>query len=956
MKTIYSLLLMLCCIFGMFTHRVSAITIVSQGKSTFTIVLPDKAPASVKDAALELQQDIAESTSVTLPIKKDSEVIVGNFISLGSTKQAASVGITIDGIDDGGFRIRTQQNNIYILGPDTVALIHSSKRLDYSEYQEQPDIPGPQLTQDGGFSNGTANGVYTFLEDYLGVRWLMPGDLGRDVPVKSTFAVPDIDRTQAPLFIYRLLALVSPYRQVTPAVEQWGIRQKLGFSFRLNHDHNWVQTVPQKLYKDHPDWFAMIDGKRIPPATTWPASSYYKVETTNSGLIQYFADKAVAALKADPHLNSFSLSPSDGRGWSESPESKAFYDPPPPGSKFPSVTPLILKWYKDVSDIVAKEDPSAKLAGYLYVDFSTPPQKGSMKLPENFVPVIVGRGFGYRFYRKEVREEGANLMQEWAKVAPSTWFYYGMPLWLRNSSGMLTTASPDNLNFLFSLLRKNHIKGAYLYGTPTWSQTAMANYVEAKMLWDPTLDAHDLQRDWLTHAYGAEAGKVMGELYKKMDNGAFADYFRQDPSQHYNVREKMFKEYYAPQYPEIEKYFLQAKSQPMTALQKQRLQLIEDNLIVLQWRLRNAGYLPADFKSSLRRTDKQVVDLLLAKHKDFDYFPGTVYKSGVGKTKVQLAQSPNAPATVSPPPKSNMILLYSSQEGNIQFTFSDVHPGSSFVSYLINDAATGREVQSGLLYSGETISMKAAPNAAYYLSIRSNGIISPKFEWSLSIKDATLANADFRDGVVYLYAPTAAVNVYVPPKLSLTVHQLDSGVTLGTQAKQQLAKKVLWEKYPDAKIVQQLNDNWRFNTDPQKTGVSQNFMHPDYNAQSWKTLSAMDTWQNQGFPNYHGTAWYRKTFEAPNLGAADPQGVEKQILSLGFGAIDGDAVIYLNGEKVGEHLLLKGGTGWDQPFKVNVTNILKPGQNTIAVQVTKDRYASGIYRGVSLLLEESATD
>src|SRR5690606_11024692 len=122
-----------------------------------------------------------------------------------STKQATAADVTIQGIAEEGFRILTRNGNLYILGLDTAARIGPPNdswgwRSDNAEYQLQPDIPGPQLTKDGGFSNGTANGVYTFLEDYLGVRLLMPGEFGRDVPHKSTFEVPDIDRVEAPAF------------------------------------------------------------------------------------------------------------------------------------------------------------------------------------------------------------------------------------------------------------------------------------------------------------------------------------------------------------------------------------------------------------------------------------------------------------------------------------------------------------------------------------------------------------------------------------------------------------------------------------------------------------------------------------------------------------------------------------------------------------------------------------
>lgn len=348
--------------------QAAPITIAAQGKSTYSIVLPTNAPSSIQAAAKELQQDIAKSTGATLPISK-SDSATGPIISLGATSQATTAGVDLKGVGEEGYRILTKNDNIYIIGTDTA---------------------DGKITKDGGTSNGTANGVYSFLEDYLGVRWLMPGALGLDVPTISTFTVDDINKTDTPFFINRR----EPYIQNgLPAVQKWQDQQKLGYSFRINHGHNWTNTVKPELFKDHPDWFPMIDGKRVPP------SGRYKLETTSPGLVNYFAQAAVDSLKANPQFNTFSLSPSDSRGWSESPESKALYDPVPPGHKSPSVTPLILKFYRDVSDIVAKEDPDAKLAGYIYADYLYPPQKGGMTLPDNFYPVIAPSiDYGFTLY------------------------------------------------------------------------------------------------------------------------------------------------------------------------------------------------------------------------------------------------------------------------------------------------------------------------------------------------------------------------------------------------------------------------------------------------------------------------------------------------------------------------------------------------------------------------------
>lgn len=959
MKIIYHLLFILSCIFAGWIKFAKAITIVDNGKSTFTVVVPAQAPDSVKNAARELQRDIKESTGATLPIQKETDPVSGNIISLGSTQQAAAAHVTTEGVADEGFRIITRGENIFILGPDTVAKIGSSSvetswRSDNMEYQLQPDVPGNQLTQNGGFSNGTANGVYTFLEDYLGVRWLMPGDIGRDVPTKSTFEVPDINRVEAPTFISRVMPYLYLARQKTLAIEQWGFQQKLGFSFRLNAIHYWRNTVPAKQFDRHPDWFAMIKGKRVKPK-----NNNYKLETTNPALVKYYANKALAALERDPYQNTYSLSPTDSRGWSESPESKALYDAPPEGSTYPSVTPLILKFYRDVASIVTQKNPDAKLAGYIYQDFAMPPSKGSMEIPHNVYPVITGLGFGYRFYRDEVRAQQTKVMQEWVtKSGNRNWFYYGMPTYLRNNTGLISTAAPDNINFLFKLLTENHIKGVLLYGTPDWSQGALANYIQAKMMWNPQLDANKLQQDWLNRAYGPAAGAVMAKLYHKMDNGAFADYFRQDPSQHYNIREKMFEEYYAPHYKEIEALLLEAKAQPMTDLQKARLHLIEENVIVLQWRLRNAGYLPADFTSPLTRDNAQVVDLITAEHDDFQRFPGAIYEAGVNKersgipaTKVQLSSTPITANQTAALPNANRILLYATKAGKVELQFNNVLPGSSYLSYRITQAADGTDLQSGILYSGKKVVIDAAANTAYYLTVTPNGIVGPKVKWDLSVPTAALTQAALQEGVVYLQQKSAPVLLYMPSSFAQEASENADGVTLRSPL---TAAEAILQKYPNARTVQNLNNDWRFQPDPQKTGLQNGFAKSTFDDTTWKLISATEQWQKQGFPDYHGPAWYRKTFDAPQTDDDDPQGVNLQRILLLFGGVDGDAVVYLNGEKIGEHLLEPNFRGWDEPFVFDITPKLKPTQNVIAVQVSKNSptLASGIWQGVSLQVDE----
>jgi len=102
------------------------------------------------------------------------------MISLGMNDAARAAGLSAQGIPLEGFRIVTRGRNLFILGPDTA---------------EGERTPG------GGTSAGTRNGVYAFLEEYLGVRWLMPGPHGDYVPRAASVTIPEMDRTDAPFFL-----------------------------------------------------------------------------------------------------------------------------------------------------------------------------------------------------------------------------------------------------------------------------------------------------------------------------------------------------------------------------------------------------------------------------------------------------------------------------------------------------------------------------------------------------------------------------------------------------------------------------------------------------------------------------------------------------------------------------------------------------------------------------------
>lgn len=83
-----------------------------------------------------------------------------------------------------------------------------------------------------------------------------------------------------------------------------------------------------------------------------------------------------------------------------------------------------------------------------------------------------------------------------------------------------------------------------------------------------------------------------------------------------------------------------------------------------------------------------------------------------------------------------------------------------------------------------------------------------------------------------------------------------------------------------------LSGEWKFSL-----GDNMKFAKPEYNDTDWEEIYAPATWQDEGFRNYSGYAWYRKTVQIDLK--------SKDALYLELGRIDDVDEVYLNGKLVG---------------------------------------------------------
>jgi hypothetical protein len=139
------------------------------------------------------------------------------------------------------------------------------------------------------------------------------------------------------------------------------------------------------------------------------------------------------------------------------------------------------------------------------------------------------------------------------------------------------------------------------------------------------------------------------------------------------------------------------------------------------------------------------------------------------------------------------------------------------------------------------------------------------------------------------------------------------------------------------KTIVRLNGTWKF-----AVGDAMERAQPEFNDSTWASIHAPETWQSEGYSDYHGYAWYRKSFTFP-------KGFEGKSIFLSLGRVDDVDQVYINGRLIGT-------TGQFPPNYMTAYNrnrvyavpaaCLKPGeQNLIAVRIFDEGGVGGIYRG-----------
>ncbi|MCK5801180.1 MAG: DUF4838 domain-containing protein, partial [Lentisphaeria bacterium] len=360
------------------------------------------------------------------------------------------------------------------------------------------------------YEANTRDGVVYFLRTHLGIRWLLPGELGEHVPKLDTLTVPVRNVRKEPSF---LLRQASGYGKVFAGGERWApVRwsRRMGYlsGAGLRFNHNVGNIIdPEKYGKTHPHFFPFINGKRVVPDASMKRRKGYihgwEPCYTAEGIADQAARNIIEHFDKNPGAYSYSLGINDGahicecapcrernKDFPEWCQSQSYYE-----------------WANAVVKKVRQKYPD-RYFGLLAYSRVSPPPRGIV-LDDHIVPVLA---WETRYFADPTvgRRKSEQHVDAWSKAAPTFgwWDYtfegsYFIPaFYARHMTKTLKYLHRNGLRFYQDEIHP----GKYFKNAPQ-------EYLRWRLQWDIDLDADGILDEWYELTVGKKAAPYMAKYF-----------------------------------------------------------------------------------------------------------------------------------------------------------------------------------------------------------------------------------------------------------------------------------------------------------------------------------------------------------------------------------------------------------------------------------------------------------
>ncbi|MBQ2760163.1 MAG: DUF4838 domain-containing protein [Clostridia bacterium] len=464
----------------------TAMYIVEDGESDYYIVTADEHDECIDTASDEMQTYIEKICGVKLPVTTEASLPQGaKAISLGETKLSDTVSFDYSAIGEDGFLLYSDGKNFIIRGED---------------------------------SRGTLYGVYTFLEEYLGVRWFTP-TLEKVPESKDIVIDAKLNRVVEPSFVVR--------RNDTMGTnEAYRARTKMNVSFHQNAtkyggtltyslwDATLITLVPKSLFAEHPEYFALgEDGQRTTD----------HVCLTNPDVLDLVVKNAREIMtNATNGAKFIHIGQDDNINYCRCENCEALYE------KYGSVSAPTIIFTNNLADILGPEFPDYTFTFYAYNETDRPPTDTSLKCRPNVAPVLCGLHKACRSHSllecgaQDGDESFMNLygdpdttiakdFERWTQIADRTYIYDYTINFLYSAQFF------SNFEYMQETMKYMHDIGitGYIYNCGDGHTAAfneLRNYLLCKLQWDVNADVEYHMMDFMNAYYGEDAAQYIKEI------------------------------------------------------------------------------------------------------------------------------------------------------------------------------------------------------------------------------------------------------------------------------------------------------------------------------------------------------------------------------------------------------------------------------------------------------------
>jgi len=449
------------------------VTVVENGASRATIVLaPDIGPIGTA-AVHDLVRVIAVMSGAALPVVRDGgPVAPGAQVHVGQTTFARDAGLLPDGLPVNGYRIVT---------------VHAA--------------PAPRLVITAPHAQGISHGIYDLLTNVLGAMWGMADALFEDIPLRHTVRVGRIDRTERPAFGFRVFSGTS---------REWERRSRIDVEGnalpRYGHGHNLHNIIAPERHRDHPEYFALIDGERQVPQAheamgPQPCLTHPDVIRITIEAVRRFFD-------GNPETTTFSLCPNDSDRFCRCPTCAALDDGMPRYRGRRMTSDSYFHYVNAVATEVMKTHPDRYLGTYARWTTELPPRRIA-RLPPNVVVYLAQDSSQY--FDREYEAQDRDLLDAWSKMAHHLVVCdcYGL--------GWFTPRYyPGIVGRTLSCLPTPNVEGFYAETYPFWAHMGPMLYLAAQLLWNPARDPRAVMDEWFGRMF-AESAAHMRAFYEVLE-------------------------------------------------------------------------------------------------------------------------------------------------------------------------------------------------------------------------------------------------------------------------------------------------------------------------------------------------------------------------------------------------------------------------------------------------------